>query len=375
MRRRLAPIAVLSLGIALAPIAQAVARDLTFEDRVKAQEAIERVYYSHQIGVTKPFEEAVPPSVLEEKVRTYLKESVALERFWHTPVTADMPRAELERMILHSKMPDRLRELYAALGNDPLLVEECLARPALVDRLTRNFFAYDQTIHAEARRKAEALREDLISRRVGARIRRSNQRITDLVRIDTQRSDDAYEQQRPMLETPDDTIRIAVPTDKFEMWEAQLPTRIGEAGSVVEYSNEFVINVPLARTPDRIRLASYAVEKISWDEWWASVEITLEDQPVRSPAEGDATLIQLDSEQALISDYGPCQVEDKWDNGALDDLLDPRTNHTAVWTGSVMIVWGGYNIFNFNTGSKYDPATDNWTAISRMNAPSPRSGH
>jgi hypothetical protein len=30
------------------------ARDVTFEERVKAQEAIERVYYAHQIGATKP---------------------------------------------------------------------------------------------------------------------------------------------------------------------------------------------------------------------------------------------------------------------------------------------------------------------------------
>src|SRR5437867_13033778 len=35
-------------------------RSLTFEDRVAAQEAIERVYYSHQIGATLSFEEAVP---------------------------------------------------------------------------------------------------------------------------------------------------------------------------------------------------------------------------------------------------------------------------------------------------------------------------
>jgi len=38
--------------------------------RVQAQEAIERVYYSHQIGAKRPFEQAVPRSVLEEKVRT-----------------------------------------------------------------------------------------------------------------------------------------------------------------------------------------------------------------------------------------------------------------------------------------------------------------
>ena len=71
------------------------ARDLTFEERVRAQEAIDRVYYSHQIGATKPFEEAVPRSALEAKVTTYLKESVALETLWHTPVTGPMLRREL----------------------------------------------------------------------------------------------------------------------------------------------------------------------------------------------------------------------------------------------------------------------------------------
>ena len=35
-------------------------RQLTFEERLAAQAAIERVYYSHQIGATKPFDEAVP---------------------------------------------------------------------------------------------------------------------------------------------------------------------------------------------------------------------------------------------------------------------------------------------------------------------------
>ena len=60
-------------------------RDLRFAS-LPGQKEIERVYYSHQIGATKPFEEAVPRPVLEAKVRTYLKESVALEKSWSTPV-------------------------------------------------------------------------------------------------------------------------------------------------------------------------------------------------------------------------------------------------------------------------------------------------
>ncbi|HEU5179176.1 MAG TPA: hypothetical protein VFW45_00165, partial [Candidatus Polarisedimenticolia bacterium] len=112
---------------------------MTLQDRLRAQEAIERVYYAHQIGATRSFEEAVPQLVLEKKVRTYLQQGAALEEIWKTPVTSEMLRAETDRMIHQSRMPDRLRELFAALDNDPFLIEECLARPALVQRLVSNF--------------------------------------------------------------------------------------------------------------------------------------------------------------------------------------------------------------------------------------------
>ena len=83
------------LSLAAAP---ATRRGLSFEERVSAQRAIERVYYDHQVGTRRSFDEAVPRAVLERKVETYLKQSVAPERFWHTPVTADMLRRESERI-------------------------------------------------------------------------------------------------------------------------------------------------------------------------------------------------------------------------------------------------------------------------------------
>src|SRR5688572_10658677 len=99
---------------------------LTFADRVRAQEAIERVYYSHQSGATKAFEEAVPRGLLERKVSTYLKQTVALERIWGTSLTAEMLQAELSRIATSTYFPDRLIEIYNALNNDSLLVRETL---------------------------------------------------------------------------------------------------------------------------------------------------------------------------------------------------------------------------------------------------------
>ena len=50
--------------------------------------------------------------------------------------------------------------------------------------------------------------------------------------------------------------------------------------------------------------------------------------------------------------------------------------HTAVWTGSEMIVWGGLTTAAaLNTGGRYDPATDSWTATSTTNAPEARYYH
>src|SRR5262249_31985330 len=44
----------------------------------------------------------------------------------------------------------------------------------------------------------------------------------------------------------------------------------------------------------------------------------------------------------------------------------PRASHTAVWTGSEMIVWGGqlFAALATNTGGRYDPILDRWSPTS-----------
>ena len=49
-----------------------------------------------------------------------------------------------------------------------------------------------------------------------------------------------------------------------------------------------------------------------------------------------------------------------------------RHSHQAVWTGSKMIVWGGYGADFETTGGVYDPATDTWTALATTGAPQGR---
>lgn len=70
---------------------------------------------------------------------------------------------------------------------------------------------------------------------------------------------------------------------------------------------------------------------------------------------------------------------DTWEATSLTGAPSARAYHTAVWTGSEMIVWGGEDGNNgsnpFGDGARYDPSTDTWTPMSMVNAPSPRSRH
>src|SRR5882757_497311 len=114
---------------------------LTFAERVAYQRAIEDVYWRHRIWPKerpdpKPSLDAVMTQAqLETKVEDYLRKSQTLEDYWQQPLTAIQLQAEMDRMAQHTKQPQVLREVFAALGNDPFVIAECLARPVLAERL------------------------------------------------------------------------------------------------------------------------------------------------------------------------------------------------------------------------------------------------
>ena len=67
---------------------------------------------------------------------------------------------------------------------------------------------------------------------------------------------------------------------------------------------------------------------------------------------------------------------DNWTATSTTNAPDARFFHTAVWTGSEMIIWGGAGQSDYlNTGGRYNPATNNWTATSTTNAPTARYLH
>ncbi|MGA7273314.1 MAG: hypothetical protein WBX14_00560, partial [Candidatus Udaeobacter sp.] len=81
---------------------------------------------------------------IEKKVENYLRDSQALEVYSQTPIAPGQLQAEMERMARNTKQPEVLRELFEALGNDPFVIAECLARPVLTERLVAELFYHDK---------------------------------------------------------------------------------------------------------------------------------------------------------------------------------------------------------------------------------------
>jgi len=120
-------------------ISHPAAAGLTFAARVSYQRAIEEVYWRHRAwpkenSKPKPSLDAVlSQTQLEKKVAGYLRDSQALADYWQRPIAAEQLQAEMDRMAKYTKQPAVLRELFDALGNDPFVIAECLARPVLTE--------------------------------------------------------------------------------------------------------------------------------------------------------------------------------------------------------------------------------------------------
>src|SRR5439155_15313741 len=195
-----------------------------------------RIWPKENLRPKPSLDEVMSAQQIEKKVEGYLRDSQALEAYWQKPITPEQLQAEMERMAQSTKQPEVLGELFEALGNDPFVIAECLARPVLTVRVVADLSANDKG------------------------------------------------QQFALL-------RTQTAGGKFSI------TTLGEA--------------------------TY-------------------------------TLPEID----------PC-TDDTWTATSTTNVPTDRYIHSAVWTGSEMIVWGGSpnaSITYLNTGGRYNPSSNSWIA-------------
>ena len=339
----------------------ALTRQISLGARIACQTAIEQVYWRHRIApgenVAKPsFNDAVPQEVIRRKAEEAILKSLALERYWGVTITGEQLQAELDRMAANSKSPDVLAELFAAVDNDPEAAAECLARPLLVDRLIQTYFASDQRLHGELKARVQA-------ELAGAAPATMKNMSGQYREMEWQRGRKEPKPGVLALESGDFDKRVRGLRSTLGDRSGNLA--LGRLSSLREDANRFYAVALIAQDADHVRLASIEWPKVSFATWWRT---TRQQLPLQ--------LAPIAYGYALpgLPPNGTCR-DDSWKPTM--QLLDPRYFHTAVWTGTEMIVWGGSNAVGtyYNDGSRYNPATDTYTLVASLGAPSAREAH
>jgi len=152
---------------------------------------------------------------------------------------------------------------------------------------------------------------------------------------------------------------------------AQTTNQPDVSGELLEAreNDPFVIAECLARPVLTERLLSNQVDRGRGQR----AEIGLkESSPAETENQMSDTVTAANSEYSrpTIADVADGCRDDTWTATAITNAPTARDGHTAVWTGSEMIVWGGFEGAHYlNTGGRYNPATDSWVATGTANAP------
>ncbi len=326
-------------------------RTLTFQERVLYQRAIEEVYWRHRIWPKerpdpKPSLDAVMTQAqLRKKVEDYLRKSQAVEDERQRPISAEQLQAEMDRMAQNTRQPEVLQELFEALGNDPFVIAECLARPVLaerllahptVERVKQQSRTFDQTVAAGANYTLPAISDPSVGC-IG----------------------DTW---TPTSLTGAPDARVS----HTAVWTGSEMIVWGGSGC----DGNCVLNTGGRYNP-------------STDSWIATSTTNAPGGRVYHTAvwTGSEMIVWggTDFSGPGFNTGGRYNLStDSWTATSTTNVPGARFSHTAVWTGSEMIVWGGsgdtINFF-FNTGGRYNPSTNSWTATSTANVPAPRNAH
>lgn len=71
--------------------------------------------------------------------------------------------------------------------------------------------------------------------------------------------------------------------------------------------------------------------------------------------------------------YNP--ATDTWTATTSQNAPVRRSNHAAVWTGSLVLIWGGLGSGFLTDGSRYNPSTDSWAPMAATDAPPSSNGN
>jgi len=115
---------------------------------------VERIYHETRLGPKRAFEDEFSSEVIQRLVDADLHKEAVLKKYFGVEVTAQMIAEESQRINRSSQAPETLAKIKTALGGDGLGFAETVVKPIIVERLLRQKYYQDKTIHAAERASA-----------------------------------------------------------------------------------------------------------------------------------------------------------------------------------------------------------------------------
>ena len=331
---------------------------LSVDQRITYQHALDAVTWQHTLfpleSERPSLAQVLPSEVSQRKVEDSLRQSNALAILWSRPLTAEQLQAEMLRIAQQTKQPDLLREQWSTLNHDPKLIAEIQVRPLLADRLLRAWYARDERFHGVLKSRAQS--EVARYATVAAMQQMSGEYIEIELALNSGSNTDSNVVALSPGEWNDQMNWLA------RMYGAEsnnLPLQ--RVSTLQEDDSRFYVSAIIAKSEERARVAIVQWHKVPFETWWESV------REQYSPSTSNANF-----EYALPQIGATACTNDCWSHLSFAPMA--RSGQVGVWTGTDLLIWGGV-LFRPETGGRYNPATDSWHPFSNANTPSWRTGH
>lgn len=281
---------------AVALLMQVVSHADDFATRCADRAALEHVYHEHRTGPKPPFEQAMPPPLIEQLVRTDLHKEIVLRKAYAMEISPALLAAEVQRINTTTRAPEMLAEIKQALGGNAERFAGTMARPILVERELHRRFDNDDRLHAEKRHEAEQARARLLAGKTVEGMHEVTWQLTPRPAInDTQTASTTAtaptqgtaKSASYTVETTTQVSQVVTTTASasriegkeqlyFEDLDPQLQNvlrvqlkKSGDVSAVIELPADFMIFQAKERNATALRAASLFIPKRSYEEWLA----------------------------------------------------------------------------------------------------------
>ena len=258
--------------------------------------SIERVYYNHRLGEKPPFEQTMPPALVERLVGEDLHKEAVLKKVYGVEITPAMLAAEVQRINTTTRAPDVLVELKTALGDDTNRFAQTVAKPIVVERILRDKFENDDTLHTAQRQQTETIRAKLLATKgnpAGSdklltlfKQFGSNQ-ITETTWLSGKSPDESQDNSKELMEAqkrfgPNAQVLSSshdagkepkfyfddLPPELQRVLSVQL-RQAGDVSAVIETPGGFLLYLCKEKTAKALAVATLSIPKRSYEQWLA----------------------------------------------------------------------------------------------------------